>query len=165
MANQPIPFERGLLRPVDSLDHIKPPPGWPFIILPAEPVANTQPKVERRRLADNVVCMFDGEHEPVVNMRWRGRYPRVVTRMHTGKRLRPDSYCVLWHPKDPRNHGCVVQLIERDRRNANHWHVRAISRPIHVHWANEPENAEGYAESWSCLTSSSSLRRCASPER
>ena len=165
MANRPIPSGNGLLSSVDRPEHINPPPGWPYIILPAEPVASEEPKAERRRLADNVVCMFAQEREPVATMRWRGRYPRVVTRMHTGNRLRPGSYCVLWHPKDPRNHGCVVQLIERDRRNANHWHVRAISHPIYVHWVDEPDNPDGHRQSWRCLTSSSSLRRCASPER
>jgi hypothetical protein len=165
MANQPIPFGNGLLASVDRPEHINPPLGWPYIILPAEPVANDEPKAERRRLADNVVCMFDGERAPVVNMRWRGRYPRSVTRMYTGNRLYPGVYCVLWNPIDQRNHGCIVQLIERDRRRLDHWHARAVSRPIHVHWINEPANPEGHAESWNCLTSSSSLRRCASPER
>lgn len=144
-----------------------PPPGWPYVVLPAEPVLGphaSEQKDERRRLADNVVCMFAHERAPVANIKWRGgRYPRTVARLWTGNRLYPGAYCVLWHPKDERNHGCVVELVERDRRRVDLWHVRAVSRPIHVHWINEPNNPEGQSESWSALTSAKSLRRAPRP--
>lgn len=140
-----------------------PPAGWPYVVLPAEPAQAPEQATERRRLADNVVCMFGDEREPVANMRWRGRYPRTVTRMYHHRRLYAGAYCVLWHPRDERNHGCVVQLLESALRPREHWHVRAISRPVHVHWLNELDNSESHEEAWSCLASSASLRRCAPP--
>lgn len=143
-----------------------PPPGWPYVVLPAEPVPAqhaARPKTERRRLADNVVCMFEQDRAPVENIKWRGRYPNAIARLWARYRLYPGAYCELWHPKDKRNHGCVVQLIEIDKGAVGLWRVRAVSRPIHAHWADEPDNPEGHTQTWSCSTTASTLRRCPQP--
>lgn len=162
MATKPIPFGQGLQPFFKLPDHIKPPPGFPFIVLPAETPADTK-KPERSRLADNVVCMFQHDCEPITNIRWRGRYPRKVTRWRPWDRLHAGDYCMVWLTKDKINHGCIVQLVERDKRRYDTWHVRAINQPIYTHWADDPDNPEGHKESWECQVTSAMLRRCAPP--
>lgn len=162
----PIPFGQGI-RPYFKLpDHIKPPPGFPFIVLPAEPVQAT-PNVQRRRLADNVVALWSEDRTKVENIRWRGRYPRVVRRMYPWDRLHEGDYCMLWVKRDDGsfgvNHGIVVQLIERDRKEWNNWHVKAINRPVHTYWTDDPDNPQGHKESWTCVIAPSMLRRCPAP--
>lgn len=165
MATKPIPFGQGLQPFFKLPDHIKPPPGFPFVILPAEP-APAPPAVERRRLAENVICLRNDDRDKVTNIRWRGRYPRKVNRFRPWDRLHAGDYCMLWlrpESKDRRNHGLVVQLLERDRVSYDLWHVRAVHRPIHTHWTKDPENPEGHQESWECTANGTQLRRCAAP--
>ncbi len=162
MATKPIPFGQGLQPFFNLPHHIKPPPGFPFIILPAEP-AQATPAVERRRLAENVICLRNDDRDKVTNILWRGRYPRVVSRMCQRSRLNPGDYCLIWTSKEKKNHGRMVQLIERDRQHWGKWHVRGVGRPIHTCWTNDPDNPEGHKESWECQVQSDMLRRCAAP--
>lgn len=167
----PILFNQGL-RPFFELpDHIKPPPGFPFVVLPADPVTDA-PKAERRKLAENVVCMFSEDREPIVNMRWRGRYPpNVDRRYHWGQeydRLHSGDYCIIWPRPESRfqgNRGIVVQLIEPDQKTPRYWHVRAVSRPAQVRLTHDPDNRDGYGERWEFMTLNYELRRCAPPSR
>lgn len=60
----------------------------------AEHAAATMPiGYERRRLAANVVCMWDDVRAPVANARRRGRLPRSVTPLRRVPRLRPGATC------------------------------------------------------------------------
>lgn len=147
----------------------EPPPGWRYVVMPAAPNTHDTHKLERRRLAENVICLHGQDREPVANVRWRGRYPRNVVRRYgwgDWGRLHPGDYCMIWNGaegKGWRNQGRIVQLIERKRLSVDEWYVRAINQPIHTHWVGDPDNPEGHRESWECLVRGRELRRCASP--
>lgn len=70
----------------------------------------------RRRLADNVVCMFNEVRPPVAQaVGRRGRYPAIVTRLWSVPRLRPGAICIIRSDPDKDvNHGLIVRLIEHD---------------------------------------------------
>jgi len=144
-----------------SIAHL---PGWRYIVLPAPQHDEPKPtKPERRRLADNVVALFHEDRPPVVNVRWRGRYPRVVTRLRTWSRLHAGDYCTIWGSRFADNNGKVVRLLEQDRRAPFKWHIKAVSDALRVCWEDEPDNAEGYDLSWQCVIDGAKLRRCMAP--
>lgn len=140
-----------------------PPPGWRFIILPPAPAL--EPPQQRRRLADNVVCMFDHDREPVVNIKkGPGRYPKGVERLRTWNRLHPGDYCILWKPaRFESNRGIIVRLVEPNHRPPYGWFVRAVSRPAKTCDSTDPDNPAGFRESWEFITDYATLRRCAPP--
>lgn len=80
----------------------------------------------RRRLADNVLCMFNEERPPVVQaVGRRGRYPAIVTRLWLVPRLRQGAICIIRsNPDTDVNHGIIVRLIEQ-HENGN-WLSEAI---------------------------------------
>lgn len=168
MATNPISFGQGTRPFFDQPDGFKPPPGFRYIVLPAEPQAEPK-KVERRRLADNVICLFNDDRDPVVNIRWRGRYPRNVTKRYswTADRIHVGDFCVYWPDPDRRgvakNEGVIVKVIERKNHKAE-WSVRAINRPLATHYVDDPDNPEGHKESWTAICKEKNLRRCPPPE-
>ncbi len=167
MASTPIPFGQGLRPFFDRPAHINPPPGWPYIILPAAPQEPRPIKPVRKVLADNVICLFDHDREPVANIRWRGRYPRVVERISAWERLSPGDYCVFWAPTETRatskNHGVVVRLVRRLEGWPFKWEVKAVSRELFVCWTNDPDNPAGHSWSHEAICDADRLRRCCPP--
>lgn len=168
MATKPISFGHGLRPFFNQPDSVKPPPGFRYIVLPAEPQTEP-PKVERRRLADNVICLFNEGRHPVVNMRWRGRYPRnVIKRRYvwTADRIHAGDFCVYWPDPDKRgsakNEGVIVKVIERKGYKPE-WSVRAINRPLATHLADDPDNPAGHQDSWTAICQEKNLRRCQPP--
>lgn len=144
----PIPFGQGIRPFFDRPTHINPPPGWPYIILPAEagytaskPVAEA--KIERPRLASNVVCMWPEARPKVENMRWRGKYPSVVTRVenwirdrgrvHRRKLGRGAARCSrpdgARHRAGPRAREPGWAIAHPDVTGAAHEHGKTIPRP------------------------------------
>lgn len=144
-----------------------PPPGWPFTIIPAGPAPTEPHKPSRRRLANNVVCMFAQDKEAVTNIRWRGRYPRVVTRLRFWDRLHPGDYCIFWPVLEWRgmspNEGAVIRLIKPDESYPGWWLVKGVHRQLHTSWTDDPTNPDGYALSWETLAHETNLRRCPPP--
>ena len=130
MATQPIPLGQGIHPFFKLPDHIKPPPGFPFIVLPAEPV-QAVPNVQRRRLADNVIALWPEDRPKVENIRWRGKYPHIVTRMQSwidAHTIREGVFCVVRYPYA--NHGRIVYVY--GRAHDGDWKVRTIGEPLTV---------------------------------
>lgn len=137
MATTPIPFGQGLQPFFNLPAHIKPPPGWPFIVLPAEPgntaseTISVTNKIARTKLAANVVCMWPEARPKVENIRWRGKYPRIVTRMQSwidAHTIREGVFCVVRYPYA--NHGRIVYVY--GRAHDGDWKVRTIGEPLTV---------------------------------
>lgn len=85
--------------------------------------------VPRRRLAPNVICMFEDERMPVENVRRRGRYPRNVISFNSRPRLKPGDMAELCGTVLPANMGKRVRLVEIDSKYPSPgtwWRVIAI---------------------------------------
>jgi hypothetical protein len=117
-----------------QLGRINPPAGYPFIVLPATDEVSAPQGTARRRLADNVVCMFGDERPPVVQQpRRAGRYPDKVAliRYRLGlKRIKPGDYCCIWGgPPDSPNRGLLVR-VEAPGENWQEWVISAVGQRI-----------------------------------
>lgn len=173
VSSSPIQFTQ-CQRPFFELpDGIKPPPGFPFVVLPADPVQEMR-KGARRKLADNVVCLFSEERDPVVNIRWRGRYPpNVDRRYHWGRgwgRLHPGDYCMVWECQEllrasSKNHGALVRVLWLHKGYGESWVVEAVDRPIHTLRVSGPDKSISYELIRTAIFHEGLLRRCRPPER
>lgn len=75
--------------------------------------APAQPIHSRRRLADNVVCLYQEDRPPVEQIRGRrGRFPACVTQIHTVPRLRIGAICEIYRTAVEHNRGIVVRIFE-----------------------------------------------------
>lgn len=89
----------------------------------AQPVSVTHP---RRRLADNVVCLFPEDRPPVVQAAGRrGRYPTIVSRLSSVPRLRVGAICEIWRTDSGKNNGLIVRLLEEEGNDL--WFVETVS--------------------------------------
>lgn len=76
--------------------------------------------------------MFPEDRPAVVNMRWRGKYPRIVTRLVNVARIRPGVYCNLWGAPENPNNGRLVYVVGKckDLDWLGYWEVKAIGEPL-----------------------------------
>ena len=84
----------------------------------------------RRHLAQNVVCMFDDDRQPVANARRRGRLPRSVTRF-----IIPPFFAgevvEIFYPGGNPNNGKLVKVLGYVPRE-NEFDVEALNGMIHT---------------------------------
>lgn len=115
---------------------IVPPEGFPFIVLPA---LDIQPEPEpspppRRRLAVNVIALFEEERPEVQNIKRRGRYPRNVISFYDRPRLRAGVIAELCGGAHPDNLGKKVRILGRhfdaDVPTGMWWNIEAVSTPL-----------------------------------
>lgn len=143
---------------------IKPPPDFPFIVLPAllteqQPISD--PKPQRRRLASNVISMFDEDREPVQNPRRCGRHGVEVIRFkyYRSKRLRPGVCCYLWGGP---NHGRFVIVKSSIKascvEDAGRWTISVLGEPLDV-----VDNDGKLTKGWTTTIEGDRLRRCSPP--
>jgi hypothetical protein len=164
MANDTVPNAVRSTHP-QFTKGITPPPGFPFIVLPALPVEpeTPPPQIERRMLAENVVAMFAEDRAPVVNPKRRGRYPKGVTGLRRWDRIHPGDYCLIWATSgQTMNHGRTVKVHTYDE-TVSRWVVEAIGKPLHTYWANDPGNPAGHGLETVTTVAEIRLRRCARP--
>ena len=92
--------------------------------------------VERRRLAPNVVCLFQEERAPIANERRRGRFPRGVVALWSRPRLMVGDMAEICGTALPSNHGKRVRLLGRvrgtDLPGSDWWEVRTVCEPLDV---------------------------------
>ena len=132
-------------------------PGFRYVF--AEDVPSEAPTVttKRRRLATNVVCLFEHDKEPVVNPRRRaGRYPNGIISLRMRDRIRPGAYCYI---RSGVNYGRVVRVICKGWGRFE-WVILAIGSALVAH------NKDHLGQH--CLSSvvdiqAHRLRRCAQP--
>lgn len=90
----------------------------------------------RRRLAPNVVCLFQQDGPAIVNERRRGRFPRNVVAFRSRPRLMPGDMAEIGGAALPSNHGRRVQLLGRvwgaDLPGRDWWEVQAVGEPLDV---------------------------------
>lgn len=115
---------------------IVPPEGFPFIVLPA---LDIQPEPEpspppRRRLAVNVIALFEEERPEVPKVKRRGRYPRNVISLSAQPRLSMGVIAELCGGAHPDNLGKKVRILGRhfdaDVPSGMWWNIEAISAPL-----------------------------------
>ena len=92
--------------------------------------------IERRRLAPNVVCLFQEERAPIANERRRGRFPRGVVALWSRPRLMIGDMAEICGTALPSNHGKRVRLLGRvrgaDLPGPDWWEVRTVGEPLDV---------------------------------
>jgi hypothetical protein len=145
---------------------ITPPPGFPFIVLPALPVEpeTPPPQIERRMLAENVVAMFAEDRAPVVNPKRRGRFPRRVFALRLWERIHVGDYCLIWAcGTSPRvNHGRMVKVTGYSSQDGK-WKVQAIGGPLTTFDPDHPEDVASHSYRTTSSVATDRLRRCAKP--
>lgn len=116
--------------------------------------------IERRRLAPNVVCLFQEDRPAVVNVRRRGRYPRNVVAFWARPRLLVGDMAELCGGALPSNHGKRVRLIARvrgaDLPGPDWWEVKSVWEPLDV---REVGCDRPQSESMTAIVQGSGLRR------
>ena len=140
-----------------------PPHGFPFVILPADPIKEQTTK--RPRLATNVVCMFMDEREPVTNGKRRGRLPGKVTRLQIWGRIRAGVYCYFWSDKPNPNHGRVVYVLGRStsQNYADNWVIRSVGAPLTTWSESDTGMVSPIYTEMEANAKPHHLRRCAPP--
>ena len=114
----------------------------------------------RRRLAPNVICMFDDDRPPVVNVRRRGRYPRNVTPIASRARLMPGDLAELCGSCLPSNRGKRVRILGPDpsMRKPGEWFaIESLFLPLDTGDV-DTRQADG-EQRMRCVTLASNLRR------
>lgn len=81
------------------------------LIVPDHALAELRPRPARRRLAENVVCMYGEEKERVINIRWRGRFPANVVRMATRAWMKIGTVAEMHGGCLPENVGKLVRVL------------------------------------------------------
>lgn len=86
-------------------------------LAPSNPVASP-----RRRLAQNVVCLFADERQPVANLPRRGRLPKAVAQLRAAYPLRQGALCEF----SAEDHASIpVRIIEMI--GGGRFHVEAVA--------------------------------------
>lgn len=117
-------------------------------------------RTSRRRLAPNVLCLFEDDRPPVINERRRGRQPRNVTSIWSRPALKPGDYAEILRSDTASNIGKRVRVVKRclDQQlpPGQWWEIEAVSVPIETVDATTRRPS---GKSMSCLICESVLRR------
>ena len=96
----------------------------------------------RRRLADNVVCLFPEDRSPVVQTAGRrGRYPAKVSRLESVPRLRVGAICEVLNCQPLENVGLIVRLLDVNARNE--WGIETVDGRT-IKFPDGSTNRRGY---------------------
>lgn len=115
---------------------ITPPNGFPFIVLPPldTPAEQEPPPPSRRRLAVNVIAMFEDERPSVPVTKRRGRLPRNVISIRSQPRLKPGVIAELCGGAHPDNIGKRVKVLGvasgSDLPPGQWWRIQSVSQPL-----------------------------------
>lgn len=143
---------------------ITPPNGFPFIVLPPLDTSAEQapPPSPRRRLAANVIAMFEDERPSAPVIKRRGRLPRNVVSIHSQPRLKSGVIAELCGGAHPDNIGKRVKVLGlssgSDLPLGQWWRIQAISAPL-VAVDKDTGHPSGDT-SMELITRAENLRRC-----
>lgn len=113
---------------------------------------------QRLKLADNVVCLFEHDKDPVINPpHHSGRYPHGVVSLRLRDRIRPGVYCYI--TKAGPNHLRIALVLGRSQGSFK-WEVMAVGPPFATFDKHAPSQ---YVLSTVIDVQSHHLRRCAQP--
>ena len=109
-------------------------------------------------LADNVVCLFEQDKVPIINLPHQsGRYPHGVVSLRQRDRIRPGVYCYI--TQSGTNHGRIGRVLGRSQGSFK-WEVMAVGLPF----ATYDKHAPGQCAHTTVIdVQSHHLRRCAPP--
>lgn len=117
-------------------------------------------RIVRRRLAPNVVCMFQEERPAVVNERRRGRYPRNVVSFRSRPRLCAGDMAELCGGALPSNHGKKVRILQRTQGQnlpaGDWWDVESVWAPLDT---RDVGRSQPDSQSMTAIVRDSYLRR------
>jgi hypothetical protein len=134
-----------------------PPPGFPYVFTQAASTDAPDVTTQRHRLANNVVCLFGHDKEPVMNPRRRaGRYPQGVISLRMRNRILPGVYCYI---RSGINQGRVVRVIGRGQGRCE-WEIMAVGATLTTYDADHPGQR---CHSTVADIQAHLLRRCAPP--
>lgn len=99
-------------------------------LAPAQGCLSQKFSTFRRRLADNVICLFSQDREPIARQRWRGLRSGNVVKISIRPRLMPGDFAQIWGDPTWSNHGKLVRLKSQVRRSdmppGVWWEVEAV---------------------------------------
>lgn len=98
------------------------------IVFGPKPTLPTPPS--RRRLAQNVVCLFDDDRSPVANVRCRGRLPRSIVRFSMPPLAVGDVAEIFFGGTNP-NNGRQVKIVGYHPDDGD-FCVEAMSGTLHT---------------------------------
>jgi hypothetical protein len=134
-----------------------PPTGFPYVFTQAANPDMPGVTTQRHRLANNVVCLFGHDKEPVANPRRRaGRYPQGVISLRMRNRILPGVYCYI---RSGVNQGCVVRVIGKGQGRCE-WEIMAVGTTLTTYAADHPYQC---CHSTVADIQAHLLRRCAPP--
>jgi len=98
------------------------------LVFGPKPTRPTPPA--RRRLAQNVVCLFAADRPPVVNARPRGRLPRGIARLEMPSFAIGDMAEIFYGGANP-NNGKQIKIVGRNPVDGD-FCVEAMSGILHT---------------------------------
>lgn len=143
---------------------IKPPNGFPFIVLPPldTPTEQEPPPPPRRRLAANVIAMFEDERPSVPPAKRRGRLPRNVISIRSQPRLKAGVIAELCGGAHPDNIGKRVMVLGpssgSDLPPGLWWRIQSVSEPLVT--VDVDTGSPSGKTKMEAVTRAENLRRC-----